>query len=143
MKKRIVQLIPTIIVLLGIGFRYFSIHCIDNVPSCYSSWINGWYAYFTGPLYIFCLYALPLTIVLIFISPKVFKSWLKLAAWMLPLAFIFVATQPVSWSGMSLNFFFISRDDMGRYTAEIFTVVSLILIIWKYVAARRKSSVKA
>lgn len=93
--------------------------------------------YVTYPLYFFTLYALPIAIILIFVSRAIFNSWLKLAAWMLPLALIFVATQPVSWTGIGINFIFISRDDMARYAAIIFTIISLVFIVWKWFATRR------
>ncbi len=96
------------------------------------------YFYFTQPLYFFALYTLPIAIALVFVSKTVFKSWLKLAAWMLPLLFIFVATQPVVGSLLSTN-----RDDTARLAGEIFTILSLILIAWKYYVSHRANSVKA
>lgn len=100
------------------------------------------YFYFTQPLYFFSLYLLPLALILIFVPKVVFQSWLKLAAWVVPLLFFFIATQPVNWMGIGINPFFISRDDMARYTAEVFTILSLILIAWKYYTSRRANSVK-
>jgi len=90
------------------------------------------YFYFTQPLYFFALYSLPLVVILIFVSRQVFSSWLRLAAWALPLAFLFIATQPVVASFLSTD-----RDDAARLAAILFTVISLILITWKSIALRR------
>ena len=91
----------------------------------------------TKPLYFFALYSIPLVIILTFIPRHIFNSWLKLAVWALPLVFIFIATTPVSWTGIGMNFFPFYRDDAARLAGQVFVVVSLILIGWKYIAAWR------
>ncbi|MBU6490707.1 hypothetical protein KGQ25_00875 [Patescibacteria group bacterium] len=91
----------------------------------------------TYPLYFFALYLLPITIILVFVSNPVFKSWLKLAVWAVPLLLIFISTQPVVGSFLSTN-----RDDTARLAGEIFTVLSFVLITWKYYTSRRANSVK-
>lgn len=135
MKTRLTQFIPAVLALLIIGFDGFSRWCILG-RSCYGMWVHHIYEYVTSPLYFFALYSLPLTVILILIPRRIFNSWLKLAAWTLPLLFIFVATQPVVASFLSTN-----RDDAARLAAEIFTVLSLVLILWKSFAARRTHKV--
>ena len=132
--KKIIQSIPVLLTLLAIGFLYFSNWCIDSIPSCYSSSIHQIYQHFTNPLYLFALYSLPLAFILILIPRHIFNSWLKLAAWMVPLAFIFIATQPVVAGFLSTD-----RNDAARLAAEVLTVFSLILIIYKYFTSRRNS----
>lgn len=130
MKTKAIQLIPTTLALMGVCFHYFSRWCILSSLSCYGTWVHQMYNYVTSPLYFFALYSLPLAIVLVFVSHKLFKSWLKLAVWLVPLLLLFIATQPVApQSFMSTN-----RDDAARLAAELLTVVSLIKLIlpwWK------------
>ena len=137
MKTKIIQSIPVALALLAVGFLYLSRWCTETIPSCYGSWIHHIYFYFTQPLYFFALYILPITIILVFVSRSVFKSWLKLAMWAVPLLLIFISTQPVVGSFLSTN-----RDDTARLAGEVFTVLSLILIVWKYYAGRRANSLK-
>ena len=137
MKTKTTQLIPAALVLVAVSFRYFSTWCIDSISSCYSSWIHQSYQHFTYPLFLFSLYFLPFAIVLALIPRHLFNSWLKLAAWAIPLAFIFIATTPVNWTGIGINFFPFYRDDAARLAGEVFAALSLVLIIWKYFAARR------
>ncbi len=93
------------------------------------------------PLYNFALYILPITIILIFVPREIFKSWLKFAVWALPLAFLYIATTPVSWSGIGLNFSSFYRDDAARLMGGVFSVVSAFLVIYKFIAARARRSV--
>ncbi len=132
MKTKLIQIVPALAALLGVAFLYFSRWCTETIPSCYGSWMDHIYFYFTQPLYFFALYSLPLVVILIFVSRQVFSSWLRLAAWALPLAFLFIATQPVVASFLSTD-----RDDAARLAAILFTVISLILITWKSIALRR------
>ena len=139
MKTKLIQSIPASLALLAVGFLYFSQWCILKSPSCYGTWIHHIYDGITSPAYFFSLYLLPLALILIFVPKTVFKSWLKLAAWAVPLLLIFISTQPV----FPQQILSTDRDDTARLAGEIFTVLSLILIAWKYYASRRANSVKA
>ena len=70
------------------------------------------------------------------LSENIFKLWIKFATWFVSLSIIFIALIPVSWTGIGLNLFPFYRDDAARLMAEVFTALSLALIIWRYVAAR-------
>lgn len=131
MKTRITQFTPALIALVAIGFRYFSQWCILADSLCYGTLVHNIYNYITSPLYFFALYFLPLAIILIFIQRRVFNSWFKFAVWTLPLAFIFVATTPVNWTGIGINFFPFYRDDAARLAGGVFAAASLILIIYR------------
>ena len=129
MKIRLTQFIPVLVAVLAICFRYLSNWCID-ASSCYGTWVSHIALSFTKPLYFFALYSLPLAVVLIFVSHRLFKSWWKLAMWLVPLLFLFISTQPVA----PQSFLSTNRDDAARFAAEILTVVSLIKLIlpwWK------------
>jgi len=141
MKTKITQFVPAILVLGAIGFSYFSQWCTAVGQACFRTVLDRIIPEVTYPLYFFSLYFLPLAIVLIFIPRHLFNSWLKFAAWTVPLAFIFIATTPVNWTGIGINFFPFYRDDAARLAGGVFAVASLALIIWKALAARRKSGV--
>jgi len=128
MITKVIQLIPALFILASISFRYFSLWCIDSISSCHGSWINQEYQYFTGPLYSFSLFLLPLVIILIFVPRNIFNTWLKFTVWMILLSILHIALTPVSSTGW-MNFFPYYRDDAARYTSIIFLVVSLTLIL--------------
>jgi len=119
--------------LTAIGFRHFSLWCTDVGQFCYRTWLDRIFLDITKPLYFFALYFLPIAIVLVFVPREIFKSWLKLAAWALPLAIIFIAMTPVIDTSL-LPF---QRDDAARLAGGLFAVVSLLLIAWKHFSLRR------
>ncbi|MCX6786235.1 MAG: hypothetical protein NTU85_00170 [Candidatus Kaiserbacteria bacterium] len=88
------------------------------------------------PLLIFSLWVLLATFVAIFFSEKIFRSWLKFVAWAIPLAIIFIAITPVSSTAV-MDFFPFYRDDAARLAGEVFSVISLIIIIWKWIVSRK------
>ena len=137
-KSKIIQFVPAGIVLAAIGFRYFSLWCIDSISLCYGTFVHWAFSPFTASLYFFSIYIFPITIILAFVPRQIFNSWLKLAKWAVPLSIIFVAATPVSHMGISLDLFPFYRDDAARLAGEVFATVSLILIIWKSLSLRRK-----
>jgi intracellular septation protein A len=127
------QFVPVVVVVLAIGFRYLSNLCIESSVACYTSVLHQSYASFTIPLYFLTLYLLPLTIILIFIQREAFRSWFKFAAGAIPLLLIFIWTQPV----YAQHILSTNRDDAARLAGGVFTVASLILIVWKYIITRK------
>lgn len=136
MKTKLIQAAPALLALLAIGFGEFSRWCSAEGNVCNRTVIDNMIPYVTYPFYFFALYALPVAIILVFVSRPVFNSWLKIAAWLLPLAFIFIASQPVVASFLSTD-----RDDAARLAAEVFAALSLILVVWKTYTSRRNGSV--
>lgn len=136
MKTKIIQFIPLILALLAIGFRYFSQWCINSVPACYGTLIHQIALEVTKPLYNFSLFFLPIALILVFVPREIFKSWLKLAVWAIPLAIIYIASTPVIDNSL-LPFY---RDDAARLAGGVFAGISLILIIWKYLSSCRANT---
>ncbi len=139
MKTKAVQFIPIAFILLSVGFVYFSQWCTSPGYMCYRTWLDGIFIDVLNPLYFFALYSLPGALIISFVPRRIFISWLKLAAWALPLALIFIALTPVNWMGIGLDLYPFYRDDAARLAGQIFSGMSIILIIWKYIVARRKS----
>jgi hypothetical protein len=137
MKTKITQFIPIILALAAIGFSYFSDWCIFANGTCYGTVISHISLSVTQPFfYFFAIYFLPIAIVVIFVPRRVFNSWLKFAAWAIPLAIIFIALTPVN-SNAFMDFFPFFRDDAARLSGELFAAASLILIIWKWIVLLR------
>jgi len=133
MKTKIIQFIPAILALFFIGFRYFSNWCIFTNRICYGTVISHVSLSFTKPLFLFSLFFLPIAIILVFVPQKVFNSWLKLAIWTLPLAFIYIAMTPV-WDSSWIPFV---RDDAARLAGVLFSSISFLLILWENYGHRK------
>lgn len=125
--------------LFAIGFGDFSQWCATGNHGCVRTVLDQMIPYVTYPFYFFSLYFLPAAILLIFVSRDIFKSWLRLAVWVFPLAFIYIASTPINWTGIGLDLYPFVRDDAARLAGGVITAASLTLVIWEYVAARRGS----
>ena len=129
--KKITQSVPALLALVAIGFANFSQWCVSSGHICFRTLLDQMIPELTYPLYFFSLFFLPVALILIFTPRHIFISWLKLAALMLPLIFLIIATQPFVSSFLSTN-----RDDAARLAGQIFAGLSVILIVWKYIVAR-------
>lgn len=132
MKAKIIQFIPVLLAIIAIGFSYFSQWCTTAGQVCFRTILDRMIPEITYPLYFFALFSLPIAIILVFIPRNIFNSWLKFAVWAIPLAIIFIAITPVSNPGAYMDFFPFYRDDAARLSSEIFSGISLILIIYKW-----------
>ncbi|MHB1163294.1 MAG: hypothetical protein ACYCZZ_02095 [Minisyncoccota bacterium] len=141
MKTKMVQTVPVLLAVAGLAYGQGSYWCMYSNGSCYGTWLSHIYQYFTNPLYNFSLHLLPLTAILVFVPRSIFISWLKLAAWMLPLSFFYIATTGVTSSqGFGMNLFPFYRDDAARLAALVFDAASALLIVWKYFATRHSKN---
>jgi hypothetical protein len=131
MKNKLVQTIPLLTILLGLASAPVSYWCIYSNGYCYATWVHHIYPYFTNPFYSFSLFLLPIAVVFVFITRNIFNSWLKFAIWAIPLVIIFIALTPVSFTGLGMDFFPFYRDDAARLAGEVFSSISLILIIYR------------
>ena len=136
MKTKIIQFVPALLILITLGFRYFSQWCILIDSSCYGTWVHRVYLGVTSPVFYFAASSLPIALALAFVPRPTFNSWLKFAAWSVPLLLIFIATQPVAPG----SFLSTDRDDAARLAGQVFAVASLVLIAWKWFAARRNGN---
>src|SRR3989344_4285995 len=133
MKNKIIQFIPAVLAIVAIGFLYFSQWCIPEGHACFQTFLDRIFIYLTSPIYFFALYFLPIAIILAFVQREIFKSWLKLIVWIIPLLVLYIWTTPV-WNNSLLPF---NRDDAARLAGQVFATLSLVLIVWKYFSARR------
>ncbi len=136
MKSRISQSVPFAITLIGYVIAPTSYWCIYSNEYCYSTWLREVYPYFINPLYNFSFYLLPVTILLIFVPRNIFNSWLKFAAWALPLSVYYIWTTPVTYSGLGLDLFSFYRDDAARLAGTLFAIGSLLVTVPRYLITR-------
>jgi len=92
------------------------------------------------PLLIFSLWVLFITILVFFMTDQVFRSWIILSVFLIPICGLFIVSTPIS-SHAFMDLYPFYRDDAARLSGEIFAAVSLIIIIWKYFANRRHGHV--
>lgn len=135
MRMKFIQSIPALLGLIIIGFRELTVWCILTAASCSGTLISQISLTITKPLYFFALYSLPLALILAFIPREIFKSWLKFAAWGIPLVLLFIWATPVS----SAQLIAVGRDDAARLSGIAFSVVSLILIAYHFFLNSRKN----
>ncbi len=138
MKKRAIQCIPVVLALLAIGFSYFSQWCTADGQICYRTVLDQMFPYITNPLYFFALYVLPLTVILVVVPRTVYDSWLKFSLWAVPISFIFIWSQPV----YGLWIYSSDRAGAAQFSAVVLSIVSLVIVIWKYFSFRRSKSMK-
>lgn len=144
MNSRVTQIIPAVLVFASFIFVETSYWCVYSYGVCYGTWVSYIYEYFTNPLYNFFLYFAPVALILILIPKAIFKSWLKFAAWALPLAFLDIASTPVygAMQGFGMMPSGPGRDDAARSDGQLFLIISLIIIVLGFIRARLEASGK-
>ncbi len=94
-----------------------------------------------NPLLTFSEWVIIPMFLLIFIQTKVFRSWLRFAAYFIPVAVILIALTPTS-SPYLFDFYPFYRTDMAQLMGQIFAVGTLLLIARKYYILHRSSPSK-
>lgn len=94
------------------------------------------------PLMIFMLWIFPNVIIAVLFSDRIFRLWSRISQWFIPVLLIYIFTTPVNFTGIGLDLFPFYRDDAARLAGEVFTGVSLILLLWKYISERRNRALK-
>ena len=69
---------------------------------------------------------------------KVFRAWLHFAYWWVPLSIILTLITPDGGGGWGIPNL-ISREIVAITSSSLFAIISLIIIIWKYLATRRST----
>lgn len=139
MQTKIIQFIPVTLAVIFIAFTYFGYACADS-KNCFAAsffWDNTFS--FLEPMQIYLWAVLIPSIIAIFVNETIFNSWLRLAAWFVPLSLIVIFITPVT-SNSWMPLFFISREEVSWYLGIAFSAVSLILIIYKYFSLRRTNT---
>ncbi|TSD05092.1 MAG: hypothetical protein Greene07147_804 [Parcubacteria group bacterium Greene0714_7] len=89
------------------------------------------------PLFIFALFTLPITFILI-LFPKAFSSWFKFALWWVPFSILVITITPTTSNSWMPLYSFV-REDTAWFMGGVFAVISLGIIVWKTTALRKKN----
>ncbi|HYD93100.1 MAG TPA: hypothetical protein VEB18_01430 [Candidatus Paceibacterota bacterium] len=112
---RLKILIATILIsALGYIFDYFDL---------YDPWLSE-------PLYILGLATFIPALLLVFLKKKgVFGAWAKLAAWWLPLSIVLIAVTPDS-NNTWMPLYSVTKEMVTWLMAGLFSIISIVVITW-------------
>ncbi len=128
------MVLPITLALILIG--YFGMLCgVDNTCAFVSFFSPLSFSFFK-PLWVYALFFIPVPLVLFFVRENVWKSWLRFSYWWITLSLIVVAITPV-WSNSWFPLYSFVKEDAAQVMGGLFTIISLILIVWKTFAARK------
>jgi len=82
-----------------------------------------------------------LSLILLFLREEIFKSWKTFAIWWIPLSALFILSAPSSGGGSIGIGGGIDREIVTWWFAGLFLIISLVLIIYKSIALRRKDGI--
>ena len=127
--KKLAQLIP--VILLVLGYKMFDIAnwCTDNSSSCaYSTFTGNLFFTIWGPLYYFSFYALAGGVILIFVPWRIFKAWLWFGIpWIIFSIYLVSSLDTVSHAFFQLYGFF--KNDGAKWTGAIFSIVTALIVL--------------
>ncbi len=89
-------------------------------------------------LFVLSITLLFVSFLVTFVSHVVFNSWLRFAAWWIPLSIILIVITPETGNSW-MPLYFIGKGTVTVLMASLFTIISLILIAWKTFAVRKTS----
>lgn len=85
-------------------------------------------------LFVF-LIGLLFSLITYFLPEPVFRTWVNFGKWWVPLQIVLVALTPEGTPGAFITI--LDKQFATIILSALFTVISLILIIWKYFVARQ------
>lgn len=132
-----IKYFPLFLVILFISIDRFAVYCLNATSCLFSNSIWPIFFVVIKPLYLFSLIFTITAFVLAFVSIKIFNSWLRFAMWWLPLSVILIAITP-STSNSWMPLYFIGKDTVALVMSALFTLISLVIIVWKQFGLRKK-----
>ena len=126
------KLLPLLVAFLGLLAVPLSNWCIDTSNTCRTSLISSAFFPIIQPLYFFFLTTIIIGAILPFVSDAVFKTWWQFAKLALALCVIFMLVTPVSSTSFGPDFFPYYRVNAAHDAGLAFTVLSILVIAWKY-----------
>jgi hypothetical protein len=128
--KLLKKYLPFVLASLFIALDLLAVPCI-TANSCFlANYIWPVFYNLIRPLYIFSEVFVLVALILIFVRNTAFNSWLRFAIWFIPLSIIVIGTTPTS-SNSWMPLYFIGKDTVTLVMAGLFTVISLVVIVWK------------
>ena len=117
--KKLIPLVAALVSVAGLWFDYKNI--ADPYPS--------------EPAYILGIAVFLPSLLLLFCKEEIFKSWFRFARWALPLSILLIIVAPTT-NGSFTPFYGINKEMVTWLMGGLFTLISLILIVWKSFAHR-------
>ncbi|GEM_PF-1362604 len=136
-----ISLIITALIVLMIGYviaHPLSLSLCSNIyqTSNYIGCSDGTIKSIGSPLFIFMSWILPIIIFAALLRENIFRPWIRLSLWFVPLLILYIFTTPVNFTGIGLDLFPFYRDDAARLAAEIFSVASLVVMVFSFMRLR-------
>ena len=127
--KKLAQVIPVLLFVLGYKMFDFANWCVDHASSCsYSGFAENHFDVLWFPLYYFSLYAIVGGVILTFVPWRIFKSWLWFGIPWVIFSILFIYSQDtMSHTFFQLYGFF--KNDGAKWTGAIFSIVTAFIVL--------------
>ncbi len=137
MNTKIASVVLTFLGLISAPVSYW---CIITNRTCYGTWIDRFHEPFTQPVYYFFLYAWPAVLLTLFVKESIFRSWLRFVPYYTIIAVLFIVLTPVMQApGTFLDPFPFYRVNAAELAGQVFSVVTFVLVVWRYIKSYRLS----
>lgn len=133
MKAKFVILL---IVLFTILVGYFGMLCGVDSKCVLYPYLNHYSFTLFKPMWVYGLFCLPVPLTLFFVRGKVLRSWLPFAYWFVPLSAILIALSP-TWSSSWFPLYSFVKEETAQFMAVLFTIISLGIIGWKQFGTKK------
>ncbi len=128
---KIRNFIPVLIALAFVMLREVALWCNYKVESCPASgYFHSIFPQIINPAYTFSLFFLVPSIVILFVSARIFSTWLKFAAWWIPLSVVVIYIGSSGENGL-MPFYSYSPSELATPMAGLFAIISLVIIAWQ------------
>lgn len=132
--KKIALIIST---LIGAGFLILepiktSTICGKGNTSCVDQIFSATMIFFVFPFVFF------FSLITYFLPDTVFRGWSKFVVWWVPLQMLLVAITPESAPGALVDL--LPQQTVAILLSGLFAIISLIIIVWKYISFRLSGS---
>ena len=97
-------------------------------------------AVFAGAMILFVFpFVFLFSLITYFFLEPVFRGWINFTKWWVPLQMILVILTPESAANPLVNI--VDKQSVAILLSGIFVVISLIIVVWKWSSAHRRSTV--
>lgn len=129
MKQKLLHIIPFAIVVTSVAFSNLTLDCARNYSTCLGGrFLINLSDWFSDPLYFYSLGFALGAFILLFINHTIFKKWVRFAVWWIPLSIILIAVTP-STSGQWLPLFFVGKSLLSLILGGVFSVVTVLIVV--------------
>lgn len=131
---KIKRFVPLILALFFIGAYQFGIWCDHVTGICDGTFLDK-NLYTFGLIYIYALYSLPATLVILFIKSSIFRIWLKFSIPWILFSFFLVYVIP-DYGGLYQP----DKGDVSWFMGILFSIISIVLVLVRLFIEKRKNT---